>query len=318
MPTEVFPVIVPTRSSLKSFNFYIVKNEDGLSLIDAGVNTTKCWEFFNQALEDHGFTLDDFDQIILTHNHEDHVGLVDRIVAQHDIPVYVPERSIHRLKRDRSFFQMRIEFFAELYKEMGCGEAGERQVEKLKEAVQYHEEKKLHAELTAIGPDTFSTLTPVETPGHSPDHMIFHSSSEKMIFGGDLLLKHISSNALVEPDRKGNRIRTVLEHERSLERCAALDADVVYAGHGELIRDHRELIEKRLHGIQRKANRILKQIQSGIHTASELAQTMYQDKYEIQFSLVMSEIIGHLDYLEAHGKVEKEKRDGVCYYSSIN
>ncbi len=315
MQSEVYPIIVPTRSSLKSFNFYLLKNHDGLSLIDAGVNSTKCWEYLTQVLNKIGFTLNDLDQIIITHNHEDHVGLVNRIVGQKDIPVYVSEKSIHRLKRDKDFFSMRIEFFANLYNEMGCRQEGEKQVQKLKEAFKEHGKKKLQADLTPIQNDTFSSLIPLKTPGHSPDHMIFHHVEEKSVFGGDLLLSHISSNALVEPDVEGKRILTVLELEQSLRNCAALEAEIVYPGHGELIRNHKELIEKRLSGIKRKADRVLTYIKKDIHTASDLAKMMYRDKYESQFSLVMSEVIGYLDYLETHKRIEKEMQKGVWHYS---
>ncbi|WP_260842610.1 hypothetical protein [Siminovitchia fortis] len=34
----------------------------------------------------------------------------------------------------------------------------------------------------------------------------------------------------------------------------------------------------------------------------EVAQAYYKEKYVKQFSLVMSEVIGHLDYLEERGE----------------
>lgn len=56
-------------------------------------------------------------------------------------------------------------------------------------------------------------------------------------------------------------------------------------------------------------------IQSGIHTASELAQTLYKKMYDQQFSLVMSEVIGHLDYLEVQEKIYKDLIEGIWHYS---
>ncbi|MCF6138806.1 MBL fold metallo-hydrolase [Pseudalkalibacillus berkeleyi] len=314
---EVFPIIVPTRSSLKSFNFYIMKDEGSLSLIDAGVNSSKCWDYLNEALHHHGFSLEDLDQIIITHNHEDHVGLVDRIVSSRNIPVYVPEKAICRLKRDRDFFEMRMEFFNKLYKEMGCGVEGDVQIKKLGAAMASHEEKRLKSDVIPIGKQTFTSLEPLETPGHSPDHMIYYDHGQKVIFGGDLLLNHISSNALVEPDESGNRIKTVLEHEQSLKKCASIHANVLYPGHGDIIYDHRMLVEKRLRGISRKASKIESELEQEPRTASDIALTFYKDRYYEQFSLVMSEIIGHLDYLEANGKVTKELSGGVWVYRKL-
>jgi hypothetical protein len=58
----------------------------------------------------------------------------------------------------------------------------------------------------------------------------------------------------------------------------------------------------------------LRYIQSGHSTANEIAQALYKNTYNEQFSLVMSEIIGHLDYLEAKKKITMKKQQGVCHY----
>ncbi|WP_408007997.1 MBL fold metallo-hydrolase [Pseudalkalibacillus sp. A8] len=313
----VYPIIVPTSSGLGSFNFYLVEEEGSVSLIDVGINTAKCWDFFNESLGSNGFSLEDLDRIIITHNHEDHVGLVDRIVSERDIPVYVPEHSIQRLKRDKDFFRMRIEFFARLYREMGCGETGEKQIEKLKAALGDHDKKKVQADLTPIESDPICGLKTIHTPGHSPDHLVFLDEEREWLFSGDLLIKHISSNALIEPDWEGNRLPTLLQHEQSLEKCRSFDVQVVFSGHGAPIENPKDLIEMRLEGIKKKAEKMLNHVKRGVDTASELGKTMYQGKYESQFSLVMSEIIGHLDYLEANGKITKEMDHGVWRYRAL-
>lgn len=66
-----------------------------------------------------------------------------------------------------------------------------------------------------------------------------------------------------------------------------------------------------------KAERIIHLIQSGCSTGSEIAQSYYKNTYYEQFSLVMSEIIGHLDYLEAQGRIKKELIWGIWNYMVI-
>jgi glyoxylase-like metal-dependent hydrolase (beta-lactamase superfamily II) len=314
----VYPISVPTKHSLQSFNFYLLQEQDSLSLIDAGMNTEENWTFLNDTLHNFGFSLEDLRRIIITHNHEDHVGLVNRISSIiKDIPVYAPKQAIHRLKREPQFFEMRIEFFKQLYEEMGCGIFGEKQVQRLRTAADQHEKRRIDAEIMPLTEaDLIAGLQAIATPGHSPDHMIFFDEKRKWIFGGDLLIQHISSNALIEPDEDGKRLLTLIQHENSLKKCLALDADVLFSGHGELIFDHKKLINERLKGIEKKAARLVKLIKSGISTADQLARKYYKHKYESQFSLVMSEIIGHLDYLEHHQKVTKVLKDGVWHYDS--
>jgi glyoxylase-like metal-dependent hydrolase (beta-lactamase superfamily II) len=315
----VYPIIVPTKSNLKSFNSYLVEEAGSLSLIDTGPDSENCWDIFNKALAENGFALKDLTRIIITHNHHDHVGLVNRITAIKEVPVYAHVESIHRLKRDKAFFTLRINFFKRLYQEMGCGSSGDQQVQKLEEALQQNESNKIEAEILPLtGAEDIAGLQVIETPGHSPDHLVFLDAQRKWLFAGDHLLRHISSNALVEPDRQGNRIHTIVNYMHSLKKCLELDVETVFPGHGELIRNPNELITTRLHRINDKAERILKLIRNGNTTADQLARAYYKHKYESEFSLVMSEIIGHLDYLESQNKVTKQRSQlsAVWHYSA--
>lgn len=314
----VYPVVVPTRSSLKTFNFYLVEDSGSLTMIDAGVDSDKSWELFQKALTDNGFTLNDISRILLTHNHQDHVGLVNRITSLRDIPVYAHAESIYRLKREESYFSMRVRFFKQLYQEMGCGDAGERQVQYLQETVRWNEKFKIQADILPLAEsDRVSRFRVIETPGHSHDHVVFLDEERNELFVGDHVLHHISSNALVEPDRNGKRIKALVEYVDSLKKCVTLDVGTLYTGHGELVRNHKELITTRLNRIEEKASKFLDLIRRGKSTADALARTYYHQQYESEFSLVMSEIIGHLDYLEAQNKVQKERRDGVWHYFSV-
>lgn len=316
---SVYPIIVPTKNSLRTFNFYLLEETDSLSLIDTGVDSEECWEYLIRIMTEKGFTIHDLTRIIITHNHQDHIGLVNRISSIREIPVYAHVESIHRLKRDKEFFSLRIEFFKKLYREMGCGDYGEQQVQKLKNAVRDNEKNKILADIfPLIDSDTVAGLQVIETPGHSPDHLIFFDEQRKWLFGGDHLISHISSNALVEPDREGKRKLTLIEYVESLKKCLKLDIETVFPGHGELIYNHKELINTRLKGINKKSEKILRLIESGISTANQLAYTYYKHHYHSEFPLVMSEIIGHLDYLEMLKKIQKELKDGLWQYHSTS
>lgn len=312
---SVYPIKVPAKHGLKTFNFYLRREAGSLSLIDAGIDTEECWNAFMSTMEENGFSLHDLDRIILTHNHEDHIGLVNRIWSVREIPVYAHQESIYRLKRDKDFFALRVAFFQKLYGEMDCGAAGEAHVEKLKAAVKKNEKAKIKAEIISLAEgDTVAGLQVIETPGHSPDHLVFLDEERRQLFGGDHLIGHISSNAIVEPDQEGNRILTLVEYIHSLEKCSGLDIETIFTGHGSTVHNHRELIHHRLEKIDQKSERLLELIDSGMSTGAQLAQAYYRDKYETQFSLVMSEIIGQLDWLETKKKIGKEQKDGVWHY----
>lgn len=314
---EVFPIIIPDRSSLKSVNFFLVKQEHSLSLIDAGWNNEECWDGLIETLQKNGFTIKDITEIILTHHHIDHIGLVNRITAENPILVFSHPESILRLKRDADFLEMRIAFYSQLYREMGCGENGEKQIVYLKNAIKRNKQNAIQADVMEITTNQLLDFTIIEVPGHSPDQLSFYDKKNNWLFSGDLLIEHISSNALVEPDLFGNRIPTLLQHIDSLKKCLALNVDMVFPGHGTIIEQPNELISKRLHRIDAKAERLLQLIQSGCSTGSDIAKSYYKNTYYEQFSLVMSEIIGHLDYLEDNERIGKELIQGIWHYSVL-
>lgn len=313
--TKIIPVQIEVPMDLKTINFYLVQTENRLMLIDAGYDTEECWNGLMDTLEQYQLSLHDLSEIVLTHNHIDHIGLVNRILKEHPVPVYAHQKAIPRLKRNQAFFEMRIEFFEQLYKEMGCGEAGERQVSKIKEAFEKNRDNIIQAEITPLG-KTHGPFQVIEVPGHAPDQVAFYLEEEQVLIGGDLLIEHISSNAIVEPDEQGNRLKTLIQHYASLEKVANLNIQRVYSGHGRIIEKPKTMIEKRLKRIVEKADRFKEMIDNGLTTANAIAKYNYKQLYDKQFSLVMSEVIGHLDLLEEKGQISKLMRDGVWYYST--
>jgi glyoxylase-like metal-dependent hydrolase (beta-lactamase superfamily II) len=313
---EVFPLIVPDHSGLKSINFYLVKSSQSLILIDAGLSNNDCFQALVDSLNINDLSISDLTDIILTHHHIDHVGLVNRITSTHPIPVYVHSKSIPRLKRDDAFLKMRVDFFSSLYEQMGCGEAGKIQINYLKQAIKKNKELAINALLHPIEKNKINDFDIIEVPGHAPDQIALFEKTSKWLFSGDLLINHISSNALIEPNNNGERIYSLIEHMNSLKKCLPLPIELVFPGHGTLINQPIKLIQKRLNGIEEKAERLMTLIREGIGTGNELAQTYYKNKYEKQFSLVMSEIIGHLDYLEVQGRIHKKIKEGVWHYST--
>ncbi|WP_285769392.1 MBL fold metallo-hydrolase [Peribacillus sp. SI8-4] len=314
---EIYPIIAPSALSLKSINFYLVKREEALTLIDAGMNDETSWNALQQTLQENGLSNGDITDIWLTHHHGDHVGLVNRITEIHPVPIYAHPKAVPRLKRDPGFLSKRIEFYQQLYLEMGCGELGDKQVAYLFNAVDHNKDQKLNGDIIEITEKNLYGFEVIEFPGHAPDQIAFFDQKGKRLLSGDLLIEHISSNALIEPDDNGKRLLTLVDHIDSLQRCLALGVDFILPGHGNIIEQPRMLIEKRLNNIERKSQKILAMIENGISSGNELAKAFYRQKYVSQFPLVMSEIIGHLDYLEYKGEIKKEFSGKAVHYQAM-
>lgn len=304
---------------MQTYNFYLYQRGDSLTLIDAGIDTEKCWNAFNNVMHENGFSVDDLTQIILTHNHFDHIGLVNRISSMKDLPVFAHNKAIYRLKRDPDYFQMRVEFFDKLFQEMDCDDHGKKHVEKLKKSNQRNKNKIIETDITPFpANNVMSGLQIIETPGHSADHVVLYDQDKKILFGGDFLVQHTSSAAIIDPDREGNRILSTVEYINSLRKCLNLDVNVVYSGHGEKINQFKDLTNNRLQRFLHKSQKILELIQKGNTTANQMALAYYKERYEQLFPLVISEIIGQLDYLLLEKKITKEFKNGIWHHYAQN
>ena len=312
----IYPVVEKTDlSNLRSFNFYIVKNNDALFLVDAGYENEVCWNGLHHQLQKNGFQLSDLDAILVTHHHYDHLGLVNRILDEHPIPLYLHKDAIVRIRRDRDYLSERIRFFNKLYLQSGCeDEIISKEINRLRTYADENETHILHDDLVTIkeGDQVFG-FEVLEVPGHSIDHVVFYHTGTREILVGDHMIQHISSNAIIDVDRNGRKTLSLIMYEKSLRRLLEIPLNIAYSGHGELITDPHGLLHQKLNRIESKGNLILQMLNKP-RTPASVAKKIYKDRYETVFPLVMSEIIGHLDRLEYYGKVQRKIENGVHYF----
>lgn len=311
----IYPIIVPASIlSLQTYNFYLVENEGTLFLIDAGEDSDACWQGLLHVLQQHDLTLQNIDAIVLTHNHSDHIGLVNRILKQHDVPLYVHPNAVIRLKRDRVFLEKRALFYEGLYKEMGCGTEADALLERLKTSIDRNASKSILGDMHTVREgDVLFGFTVTEVPGHAPDHIALFHEESGIMFVGDHIIQHSPSNALVEIGEDGKRTPSLLMYEQSLKKLFTFPLTTAYSGHGETIIDPHELVQMKLKRIENKSKRMLSLLHEP-RTAAAIAKEMYTDRYEKLLPLVMSEVVGHLDRLHALGEVTTFYQDGILFF----
>lgn len=313
----VYPIAMPYHQG--GVNAFLLENEYGTTLIDAGVDSDENWDRLVGVLKQAGRSVDDIDRVLITHHHEDHIGLLHRLLARRNIPVYAHPGAIPRMRFDPNYTEMRIEFFRNLYREMGCGRLGEREIARLRRKQNEYARLRVDGDVRPISPNAhadFAGLEPVESFGHAPDHVMWYDVRRKVLFTGDHVLPGINSNAIVEPDLNGERLKTLVSYYRSLQSCRNIDVELALPGHGEPFQNYKQTVNQRLAHIERKVQRLLSLLseQSRPATAFELAQRYYPTEYERQFSLVMSSIVGALDFLEEQGRIASIRENGVIQY----
>lgn len=177
-------------------NGYLVIKEDDLLIIDpAGEPNRLIKEIDRLAIKPKA--------ILLTHAHFDHIGAVDPLRKQYDLPVYLHENE---------------------HEWMGNPALNGSKYFPVKEVVCQPADHCLKPGPMSIG--TFD-FTIIETPGHSPGGVAFVFNQERLIISGDSLFNRGIGRTDLPLGDYDTLIQTIKEKLFQLP-----DDYVVYPGHG--------------------------------------------------------------------------------------
>src|SRR3954467_5107370 len=109
-------LILPTPFPVGDVNVYLIKG-DRLTLVDTGPNTAESWEALKLQLKELKLEPRDIEQVILTHHHPDHSGLLDRFSPT--LEVYGHPHNERWIHFTEDFLQEYREFFHKLYLKFG-------------------------------------------------------------------------------------------------------------------------------------------------------------------------------------------------------
>jgi glyoxylase-like metal-dependent hydrolase (beta-lactamase superfamily II) len=314
---------LPVPFSVRVVNCYLLLGKP-LTLVDPGADWDETRVELESALRHHGLRVADVEQIILTHQHHDHVGLAHWIKEQSGARVAAHELLVPYLA-DFSGNSMESEdqYQAAVMRMHGVAE---EQIRELYEISKAHRKYASSVEVDVplqegdLLEAGMHQLTVHERPGHSPTDLLFVDEEAGFALGGDHLIATISSNPVVHqplrrPADPRNRMRALVAYIDSLRKTAALDLDVVLPGHGPVVEGHDRLVGERLEFHDRRKERIYGGLDGGPRTVHELAIDIWGELARREAFLTMSEALGHLDLLEDEGRVRPvEDGDGLVRY----
>ena len=314
---------IPTPFAVGRVNCYLIEDEP-LTLVDVGPNSGKALDELETALRQHGRRAEDLERIVITHQHLDHMGLVGILARRSQAEVVTLDLLAPVIEEFGAYAERDDELAEALMLRHGIPRDVVTALRQLSRAFRGWGGSAPVDRRLVDGEElrfTERTLVAHHRPGHSPSDTVFWDAERRVLLGGDHLIKHISSNPLIQRPLGGKsgepgdgRPRALLNYLRSLGETRAMPVDVVLPGHGEEITDHAALIGERLELHERRARRIAALIAERPRSGYEIAQALWGNVAVTQAYLTLSEVLGHVDLLVERGQVQEAERGGVTVF----
>jgi glyoxylase-like metal-dependent hydrolase (beta-lactamase superfamily II) len=316
---------VPTPFPVGSVNCYLIEGSP-LTLIDTGPKTSKSLAKIQQELKLLSYDMSDIEQILLTHSHIDHIGLVAQFARErahiHGNPteVWIHQRDADALIHYEQHMKFYIKSCINLIEACGVPK---------NETLTLFQENRTDL-FKAIGESvptarsfednaSFNTgigeVSAVWVPGHSSGSTCFVSDINKLIFSGDHLLEDISSNPSISFDIPGKiGMITYLE---SLDRISSKGDYIALPGHRKPILDIKARIETLRAEYADKLERAVDLLTHNYQSVYEISRIIYGNYDTTSLVLALAESYDLLRILESRNQANLIKKNGVVYVVKI-
>jgi glyoxylase-like metal-dependent hydrolase (beta-lactamase superfamily II) len=326
---DVYQIKIDVPFQVKFVCSYILKINGKIILIDAGFNSPAWKKIFLQEINSIGLNIEDIDVCIITHNHLDHIGLIQEFkqknpnlkIVMHNITNKILEWETDKSNTEeieKEAIRISIEM-----KNYGLSE--EERLRIVQFFTYWPKLRKYESpdEIVHDGDKLLNDLEIIWTPGHSFGHICVFDAKRKYIFSGDHILSRITPHIgnFIIPDFLADEyadynFKNVLDqYLQSLDRIDKLNPKIIFPGHQDIIYNPHERIKAIKEHHKNRLNDISNLIKNNPLTPRRISQIHFgEDLDEINSYMALSEVLGHLFYLEDRGKIEKFEKNGKFYY----
>jgi glyoxylase-like metal-dependent hydrolase (beta-lactamase superfamily II) len=328
---DVHQIKIDVPWSVKNVSVYIFEHNGDRVLFDSGLNMANWSKLFFSALKDINLTIQDINYCFISHNHTDHVGLISILKRRNpDLKILMHDITHQTLKwetEDGNLNEIEQRAKELAFQTMKYG-FNENQFERAVQFLSYWPKFRQYQKPDIILHDGDKVLNDLEiiwTPGHSFGHICLFNTKNKFLFCGDHILSRITPHIgnfvvpkFLTDQYEDYDFNNILGHYlNSLDRIDKLDSEIIFPAHQEIIYDpHKRISEIKEHHKNRLAE-ISGVIKDNPLTPLRISQLHFgEDLDETNSFLALSEVLGHLFYLENQGLVKTAEKNGkILYYS---
>jgi len=138
----------------------------------------------------------------------------------------------------------------------------------------------------------------VHTPGHTPDHVVFHVPEVAAMFTGDAVLGRGTS--FIDPP-EGD----VVHYMRSLKRMQELAPRILYPGHGPAVLQGVEKLQEYVEHRAAREEQLMTELAGGPRTVTQMVATIYAAYPPEVHALAARSVLAHLLKLHGEGRVDR-------------
>jgi glyoxylase-like metal-dependent hydrolase (beta-lactamase superfamily II) len=313
-------ITIPTPFPVGPINCYLAE-DDALTLIDTGPKDPATLGALRDALSARGLAFKDIRRVVVTHAHVDHFGLAAQIVAESGAQVLSHSYNLWWLTDFDREWERRYEFYRDVFARSGAPlEYAEKVTAGMQRLAEYADSVPADRFVPLEDGDTImlggSAWRVVFAPGHASGLVCLYDAASRALISSDHLLRDITSNPVMEPPTREQTARpcALVDYLASMEKTARLDIRLALPAHGEPIYDVRALVDGRIAFHRSRLDHIESQLECCAQTPYEICNILFPNLKSFDTFLGLSEVIGHLDILEAEGRVRLDASDGLWRY----
>lgn len=294
----IHKLVVRFPGGMGEVNCYLFAGEKGYTVVDTGTYSDEAIAIWQQVIKS-GIPIE---KIVLTHTHQDHIGLAKWLRDRLGVPVIVSDLGYQEMQDFRTNdINARLMHLLQKHgaEALVRNRPDDSFIYDFEPDGIYHNQ-----EYIRLGDQDYEA---VWTPGHAPDHFCFYNKESKLMIVGDHILQHVSPVIGLWAGREENPLR---DYYHGLEVLANYPTDMALPGHGETIyhlQDRADHIKERH---DQRLSQVLKIIQDGEKTAYQVCGEVYGT---IAKQLAVSSFMATLTrvlYLESIGKLERTGQSG--------
>ena len=304
---QVWQVRIPLPYPLQWVNAYLIRDREGVTLVDPGLHTEEALEAWQEALHQLGIAdLNAIRQIVLTHHHPDHFGLAGWFQARSGAPV---------LMSPEAWKQAQLLW--------GDGQPASPRI--LRQFRMHGMDKpmldKMAAHLQSFVPrvtpfpTTVTLLSPgqticfggtawlaLHTPGHAYGHLSLYDSAERRLFCGDHVLPRITPNIGLDLGLDDNPLASYLQ---SLSEMKKREVSLAFPGHREPFTDYRSRLSALEQHHDERLARIRHELKTPM-TVYALCRRLFGERLSVHnLRFAMAETLAHVVYLERQDEIRR-------------